>query len=150
LSWIRVGLYGALLVFSLGLLVLACARINYTLHLASTDPLNNGKAFYDPVVPELIFTTLITMGWSGLMLFLFFNNTSKIQFLRLYGDELIGLVLLWLLWIGGAASATTLWGNLSFCQQFSPCQIISALETFAWFGWITLTAMIIISVVVVI
>ncbi|KAF9075366.1 hypothetical protein BDP27DRAFT_1285954 [Rhodocollybia butyracea] len=150
LSWARVGLYGALLIFSFILFVLSCARINYTLHLSRGDPLNNGRDFYDPVVPELIFTTLVTMGWSGLMLFLFFKGTLKIRFLRLYGDELVGLVILWLFWIGGAAAASTLWGNLSFCQQFQACQVLSALETFAWFGWLTLTAMIIISVVVVI
>ncbi|KAJ3730533.1 hypothetical protein C8R42DRAFT_10086 [Lentinula raphanica] len=142
LLWIRVGLYGALLLFSVILLALSCARINYTLHLPPGDPLNGGRNFYDPVIPELIFTTLVTIGWSGLILFLSLSDSFKLRFPRLYGDELIGLVILWFFWIGGAGAASSLWGDLSFCQQFSACRILSALEAFAWFGWITLTGMI--------
>ncbi|KAJ4490728.1 hypothetical protein J3R30DRAFT_126076 [Lentinula aciculospora] len=149
LRWIRIGLYGALLAFSLILLALACARINYTLHIPRGDPLNGGRDFYDPVIPELIFATLITLGWSSLMLFLFFSNTLNLRFPKLYGDELIGLAILWFFWIGGAGAASRLWGDLSFCQQFQACQILSALEAFAWIGWLILTVMIVLQVVVV-
>jgi len=149
-GWIRAGLYVALLAFSFILFVLSCARINYTLHLARTDPLNGGRPFYDPVIPELIATTLITMAWSIIMLVLFFINPSNIRLLRRYGEELIGLVILWFLWIGGAASASTIWGTLSFCQEFQTCQILSALEAFAWFGWLTLIALIVSSIVAVV
>ncbi|KAJ3785655.1 hypothetical protein GGU10DRAFT_312511 [Lentinula aff. detonsa] len=149
LGWIRVGIYGALLVFSFILLALSCARINYTLHLPRGDPLNGGRDFYDPVIPELIFTTLVTIGWSCLMLFLFFSDAVRSRFPRLYGDELIGLVILWFFWIGGAGAASSIWGDLSFCQQFQACRILSALEVFAWFGWLTLTGIITLSTVVV-
>ncbi|KIK55912.1 hypothetical protein GYMLUDRAFT_47504 [Collybiopsis luxurians FD-317 M1] len=150
LGLVRVGLYGSLLLSSFILFALSCARINYTLHLPRGDPLNGGRNFYDPVVPELIVTMPLTMFWSGLMLFMFFSNAVKLPFPRMYGDELIGLAILWFLWIGGAAAASNLWGDLSFCQQFQACQILSALEAFAWLGWLVLTAMIIISVVVIV
>ncbi|KAF5365138.1 hypothetical protein D9757_012617 [Collybiopsis confluens] len=134
--------------FSLILFAISCARINYTLHLPRGDPLNGGRDFYgtrcwikmaiyegllpsvpylysriDPVVPELIVTTLISM----------------LPFPRMYGDELIGLTMLWLLWIGGAAAAS----------QFQACQLLSALEAFAWLGWLVLSGIIAISIVVI-
>ncbi|KAE9398865.1 hypothetical protein BT96DRAFT_713522 [Gymnopus androsaceus JB14] len=148
IGWIRAGLYVALLIFSFILFALSCARINYTLHLSRTDPLNRGISFYDPVIPELIFTTLVTMAWSGLMLVLFFSDALKIPFLKRHGEELIGIIVLWFFWVGGAAAASALWGDLSFCQQFQTCQVLSALEAFAWFGWLTLTALIVLSLVV--
>ncbi|KAJ3730517.1 hypothetical protein C8R42DRAFT_730978 [Lentinula raphanica] len=104
----------------------------------------------DPVVAELLFTSIVTMLWCALMYVHF-------EFLRLYWQELIGLVILWFFWIGGAAAASvsdlppkSIFGDLSACQQFRACQILSALLAFAWLGWITLTVMLIISIVVMI
>ena len=51
-------------VFSLVLLGLSAARINYTEHLSPTDPLNGGHHFYDPVVAELLATSIIVTLWS--------------------------------------------------------------------------------------
>ncbi|KAJ3753145.1 hypothetical protein EV360DRAFT_53954, partial [Lentinula raphanica] len=95
----------------------------------------------DPVVAELLFTSIVTMLWCALMYF---------EFLHLYWQELISLVILWFFWIGGAAAASSIFGDLSACQQFRACQILSALLAFAWLGWITLTVMLIISIVVMI
>lgn len=41
-----------------------------------------------------------------LRLCLFFIETLKLEFLRLYWHELIGLIILWLFWLGGAAAAS--------------------------------------------
>ncbi|KAJ3767996.1 hypothetical protein FB446DRAFT_753050 [Lentinula raphanica] len=140
LGLIRAGLYATLLVFTFILFVLCCVRINDTLQVN----------FYDPVVAELLFTSIVTMLWCALMLCIFFVTTLKFEFLRLYWQELIGLVILWFFWIGGAAAASSIFGDLSACQQFRACQILSALLAFAWLGWITLTVMLIISIVVMI
>ncbi|KAJ4490738.1 hypothetical protein J3R30DRAFT_3424752 [Lentinula aciculospora] len=137
---IRAGLYASLLVFTFILFVLCCSRINDTLQLH----------FYDPVIAELLFTSIVTMLWCALMLCIFFIETIKFEFLRLYWQELIGLVILWFFWIGGAAAASSIFGDLVSCQQLQACQILSAILAFAWLGWIILTVMLIISIVVLI
>jgi hypothetical protein len=46
------------------LLGLSAARINYTENLSPTDPLNGGQDFYDPVIAELLATSIIVTLWS--------------------------------------------------------------------------------------
>ncbi|KAJ3785664.1 hypothetical protein GGU10DRAFT_354165 [Lentinula aff. detonsa] len=140
LGLIRAGLYAVLLVFAFILFVLCCVRINDTLQ----------ANFYDPVIAELLFTSIVTMLWCGLMLCIFFVETLKFEFIRLYWQELIGLVILWFFWIGGAAAASNIFGDLDLCRQFQACQLLSAVLAFAWLGWIVLTVMLIISIVVMI
>ncbi|KAF9556217.1 hypothetical protein CPC08DRAFT_104736 [Agrocybe pediades] len=136
---IRMCLYGALTLFSFILFCLTAARINYTNHIPKGDPLNRGRNFTDPVAGEILFTTLITMPWSIFMILCIHKRLEKPYFTFLY--EIIGLAILWLFWIGGAAGATTPWGSLGWCQQFEACRILSALVAFAWLGWIVLTAL---------
>ncbi len=67
-------------VFSIVLLGLTSARIHYTSDLPAGDPLNDGVSFYgernvtaiteprlkyfpDPIVVELLVTTILTMAW---------------------------------------------------------------------------------------
>ncbi|THU90554.1 hypothetical protein K435DRAFT_728250 [Dendrothele bispora CBS 962.96] len=138
---VRIGLYITLLVFSFILFCLCCARIHYTTTLSRRDPLNNGVPFYDPSVAELIFTTLVTMMWIGFMMFLFFKR-MELKFPRLFRDELIIMIILWVFWLGGTSAATAVWPDLSFCQQFETCRVLSALLGFAWLGFITLTFLI--------
>jgi hypothetical protein len=57
----RFFLYIALILFSLVLFCLSAARLYYTTHLSSSDPLNAGVAYYDPVVVLLLVTALFTM-----------------------------------------------------------------------------------------
>jgi hypothetical protein len=51
-------------VLSLVLLGLSAARIHYTENLSPDDPLNGGQDFYDPVVAELLATSIIVTLWS--------------------------------------------------------------------------------------
>ncbi|KAF8957201.1 hypothetical protein BDZ97DRAFT_119277 [Flammula alnicola] len=135
---IRMALYGALLLFSFILFCLAATRLNYTNHLPKGDPLNHGRNFYDPIVVEVLITTLLTMPWAifiGLSIHKRYENPYVSTFLA----EIIGLSVLWTFWIAGAAGSSQPWGNLSFCQQFEACRVLSALVGFAWLGWITLS-----------
>ncbi|CAA7263978.1 unnamed protein product [Cyclocybe aegerita] len=137
---LRIGLYGALTLFSFILFCLCAARLNYTTHLPPSDTLNGGRPFYDPVVVELLVSTLMTMPWS---LFIIYSIHTRYEnkYVSTFLSEIIGLAILWLFWIAGAAVATNIWGDLTFCQQFAACQILSALLAFAWLGWIILTAL---------
>lgn len=137
---VRMGLYGALAVFSFLLFVLSCARLNYTLTLDPRDGLNGGRRFYDPVIAELLFTTLITMPWAGFMIFSIHKRYEN-KFVSKFRDEMIGLSIIWLFWMVGTGIATSMWSNLAGCQQYNACRVLSALLAFAWLGWIVLTAL---------
>jgi len=127
--------------FSFILFALSAARIHYTTHLPRGDPLNGGNDFYDPVVAELLFTTLITMAWSGFIIYCIHRRVEN-KYVHTFRGELIGLAVLWLFWIAGAAVASSFWGNLGWCQQFEACRLLTALVAFSWLGWLVLTAII--------
>ncbi|KAK7046128.1 hypothetical protein VNI00_007131 [Paramarasmius palmivorus] len=102
------------------------------------------------------------MGWCGFMwvlsllrststlpsvanrIFLYFRNTVN-PVIKHYREELVVLLILWLLWLGGAAAASDIWSGLSWCQRFQPCRVLSALLAFVWLGFLTLTAIIALS-----
>ncbi|KAJ3506959.1 hypothetical protein NMY22_g17083 [Coprinellus aureogranulatus] len=137
---LRLGLYGALAICSFLLFIMSCARLNYTLHLDKNDPLNEGRPFYDPVVAELLFTSLVSMPWCGFMIYSIHKRYEN-RYISKFRDEMIALSLLWLFWIVGSAIATTMWRNLGWCQHINACRVLSALLAFAWLGWIALTAL---------
>jgi hypothetical protein len=142
---LRVGLYVALGLFSIVLLGLSGARIRYTTHLENGDPLNNGVNFYDPVVAELLFTSLVTFFWSIFML-LTLHKRWEHGFVSTFLFEIIVDVVLWLFWLGGAAAASHIWSDIHWCQMYKPCRILSALLAFAWLGWIVLTVLLVITI----
>ncbi|TFK37283.1 hypothetical protein BDQ12DRAFT_653179 [Crucibulum laeve] len=135
---LRIALYGTLALFSLVLFGLSAARLRYTTHLPPGDPLNGGTPFYDPIVAEILFTTLMTMAWSIFIIHAI-HKRAEHRFVSRFRDEIIGLAILWLFWIIGAGIATSIWGDLSFCQEFRACRILTALVAFCWLGWIILT-----------
>lgn len=135
---LRISLYFTLALFSFILLALTGARLNYTEHLPRGDPLNGGHNFSDPVVGELLFTSLITMAWSAFIIYTI-HKCAENKYVSTFAAELVGLFVLWLFWISGAAVATSIWGNLSFCQQFEACRVLSAMLAFTWLGWIVLS-----------
>lgn len=74
-----------------------------------------------------------------------------------FGVECVTLSLLWLMWFVGTAIATvsnllhvrvnriltdkhtqSTWGNLGWCQQYSPCRLLTALVAITWIGWVLL------------
>jgi hypothetical protein len=119
MGWLRASLYVALLVFTFILFVLCCVRINDTLQ----------AHFYEPVIAELLFTSIVTMLWCGLMLCIFFLEAIKFEFLRLYWQEFIAVVILWFLWIGGAAAASVCCLLLFSVATLSPSTLAIALTT---------------------
>ncbi|KAF9039834.1 hypothetical protein BJ165DRAFT_1530850 [Panaeolus papilionaceus] len=137
---VRISLYCALAFFTFILFCLTAARLNYTGNLPPGDPLNGGRNFHDPIAVELLITCLMTIPWS-IFVALTIHNRWENPHLFSFKGEIAGLSLIWVFYISGAAVATSMWGNLSFCQSFSTCRLLSALVAFTWLGWLCLSAL---------
>ncbi|KAF8890930.1 hypothetical protein BD779DRAFT_1515271 [Infundibulicybe gibba] len=141
---LRIALYCVLTLFSVVLLGLSAARIHYTTHLPRGDPLNGGKNFYDPIVVELLVTSILTIPWS-IFIIISIHKRVESRLVSLFRGEIIGLAVLWLFWLVGAAIATSIWGDLSFCHKYQACRILTALVAFSWMGWIILSIILAVS-----
>jgi len=141
---LRIGLYAGLILFSFILFCLSVARLNYTTHLHSGDSTNSGGVFYDPIVVEILVTTLLTIPWS-IFIGWSIHKRYENRYLSTFRGEIIGLSILWIFWIAGAAGASHPWGSLSLCQQLEACRVLSALVAFSWLGWLTLSAILALS-----
>jgi len=143
LPTIRVALYIVLGLFSVVLLGLTAARIHYTEHLPASDPLNNGHNFYDPIIAELLVCALLAMVWCPLVVHMI-HGRNEYRFLSKVWHELVGLSILWIMWLVGAAVATSIWPNLpSFCSHFKACRLLDAILAFAWLGWFITSALVV-------
>ncbi|KAF7330263.1 hypothetical protein MVEN_02464000 [Mycena venus] len=137
LGIIRTFLYCTFGLFSLVLFGLTAARLHYTTHLPPGDPLNNGKNFFDPIVAELLFSSLFGMAWA-IYAVLTIHHMREDRLIFSFASEIFVLSVLFVLYLVGAAIATSIWGNLSFCHQFQACRILTAMVAFAWMSWIVI------------
>jgi len=144
ISGIRVALYVVLFLFSIVLLGLTADRLHYTLHLPPFDPLNNGNPFYDPIVAELLASSILTMLWSCYSIHTI-HRGYEYGLASSFTGEIVGLFILFVMWLVGAAIATSFWGALSWCWVYQPCRVLTALVAFAWLGWIVLFALLLMS-----
>jgi len=140
---LRLWLYAILWLFSVILLSLTIARLNYTLHLPKGDPLNHGSDFYDPVVVELLVDSFLAFAFVPFVFnllnrFLIFSVSKAVI-------EAIALGILWLLWLIGCGIATSIWPNLAFCYNFEACRVLAAMTAFAWLGWLTICVLLVLS-----
>ncbi|PVF99203.1 hypothetical protein CPB86DRAFT_315518 [Serendipita vermifera] len=135
---VRFILYCAFFLWSFLLFIFCIVRLSYTTRWRGEPSLNGGAPFYDPCVVELLVSSILGGGFAILML-LFLYNRNKSDPLTKIWFEVVCLALLWLLWLGGAAAASTVWPDLSWCIRYSPCVILQVLMAWAWLGWITLT-----------
>jgi hypothetical protein len=111
-------------VFSVVLLGLTSARIHYTENLSPDDPLNGGVHFYDPIIAELLVTSILVILWSMfasvfcLQVFLNVARTNPILsvhaiymrcdrlVIHTFAVEAIALSMLFVMWLVGTAIAT--------------------------------------------
>jgi len=135
LSAARIPLYLTLWLFSIILLALTAARIDFT----------NKIGFYEQVIAELLVCSLFALLFAPFVL-RFVHRYSDHEVLSYHPItvELVALAILWLMWLIGAAVASTDWPDLSACQS-SQCSLISAILGFAWLGWITIIALIVVA-----
>jgi hypothetical protein len=147
LGIIRTFFYCIFGAFSMVLFGLTAARLHYTTHLPLGDPLNNGKSFYDPIVAELLFSSLFGMAWA-IYAVLTIHHMREDRWIFSFAAEILVLSILFLLYLVGAAIATSIWGNLSFCHQFQACRILTVMVAFAWMSWIVILCSLVASVFV--
>ncbi|KAN0080362.1 hypothetical protein V8E55_009928 [Tylopilus felleus] len=146
---LRFVLYCILFIFAVVTLALSAVRIHYTTHLPPTDPTNYGIQFYDPVVIELLVTSILTVFWAPFVARTIHSRLEH-RFFSSFAAELIGLFVFFLLWLVGAAIATrtsnppdihVYWGNLSSCWFQWECRTLTALLAFAWLSWLVVFAL---------
>ncbi|KAI0776510.1 hypothetical protein BD413DRAFT_610140 [Trametes elegans] len=130
----RVGLYVLLWLCSAVLLGLAATRIHYTLHLPLGDPLNNGQSFYDPIIVELLVSSVLAVVWSSYIIHVIRKRREYGRFSS-FAFELVGLLVIFTLYLVGAAIATADWGDLFWCHQYWQCRLLTVLVAFAWADW---------------
>jgi len=138
ITWVnslRLPLYITLWVFSFVLLGLTSARLNYT----------NKGGFYDQIVAELLVCSLFALLFIPFVLRLIHRYLDHPALShRPDAVEFLSLAILWLLWLVGASVATSMWPDLSYCQGYEPCRVLSAMLGFAWLGWLTISALLVI------
>jgi len=135
LTFFRLVCYAILWVFATCTLGMAAARLHYTLHLPPHDPLNGGHSFYDKIIAEIVAAAGLTMLLTPL-LFVRIHRRHDNGFMSTFGGELVGLMILFILWIVGAAIATKKWGNLNWCHVYGACRLLTAIVAFTWMSWI--------------
>jgi len=135
LTTFRMVCYVILLLFSAVTVGLTAARLHYTLHLPLHDPLNGGVDFYDPIIAEILATACLSIILVPFLI-VRIHRRHEHGFLSTFLVELIGLLLLFFLWIVGAAVATQKWGNLNWCHTYTACRLLTAIVAFTWMSWI--------------
>jgi len=135
LPTLRIASYAILVLFSFIVFCLTIARLAYTENLPRGDPLNRGKDFYDPDIVELLVTTMMSIAWAVFVIRTIHRRVED-NLVSTFRGELVGLFIIWMFWIVGTGIATSQWGNLGFCQEFSACRILSAIVAFSWLCWI--------------
>ncbi|KAJ7638127.1 hypothetical protein B0H17DRAFT_1106223 [Mycena rosella] len=142
LGIIRTCLYCVFGLFSLVLFGLTAARLQYTTHLPLGDPSTTG------IISSLLFSALLGMIWSVYAV-IAIHHMREDRWIYSFFSEILVLSALFLLYLVGAAIATHIWGDLSFCQQFRACRILTTMVAFAWMSWIVLLGSLVASIVVV-
>lgn len=128
---VRTALYSFLWVISLIELGLSGYRVHHTHKVAG---------FYDPVVAELIFISVLTMLWIPFALFLQVRKSHALQrgasrgFAPLHG-EMVGLWLVWIFWLVGDAVVTHKWPNSFQTGSGKQAHILNAIVAFGWIAF---------------
>ncbi|KAL1748117.1 hypothetical protein HDZ31DRAFT_30374 [Schizophyllum fasciatum] len=138
-SPLRKGLYTLLSLLSIILIGLTLTRIVRT---ESVYP----QGFYDRIVAELLATSLLTLPWT---LHAFHSLQRRIDtgLGRSFSHEFGVLLVLWILWLVGAAIATSHWTDLYSCWYEFSCRLLTAIVAIAWSGFGVLTLLLITSAV---
>ncbi|TFK37277.1 hypothetical protein BDQ12DRAFT_753354 [Crucibulum laeve] len=132
---VRSTLYILLFMSSAVLLGLTCKRVNYTEKMKHPDILSTKTHFYNAIIVELLVTSSFAIIWSLWMLSVLLARLGRGP-LSNYGSELVGLIIIWVMFIVGAAITTHKWSNLKWCRgHFRPCRILETIKAMGWICW---------------
>ncbi|KAF9038331.1 hypothetical protein BDZ89DRAFT_1129682 [Hymenopellis radicata] len=124
----------------------------YRIHFTETVAFRN--SFYDPIIVELLVSAILAIIWIPVTVVLIIDenadNTYRTHNVR--ADrlprrvlvELLGLFILWVMWLVGASITTNkiIPGN-NYCARFAfftkECNTLTSILVFAWVGWSMLT-----------
>ncbi|KAL1695449.1 hypothetical protein GGG16DRAFT_99763 [Schizophyllum commune] len=140
-SPLRKGLYALLTLLSITLAGLTITRIVNT---ESVPP--PGRGSYDKVTAELLASSLLTIPWA---IHAIHSLRRRIDtgFGRSFAHELGALLVLWLLWLIGAAVATSHWTDQYSCWYQFSCRLLTAITAIAWSGFAIITFLVIASAI---
>ncbi|KAF5378574.1 hypothetical protein D9615_007125 [Tricholomella constricta] len=131
----RIALYALLAVFSIILIGLTASRIHHTKSLSSPDPLHAGFGYYDPIVVELLVTSIFSFLWALPLMFCIGARTEA-GFIGSYLFEMVGLFILWVMYLVGAAIFSHKFHGVSFCRGFfNQCRVVTAILAWSWINW---------------
>ncbi|KAF4623247.1 hypothetical protein D9613_002330 [Agrocybe pediades] len=121
---------------SVVLLGLTAWRIHYTKTLAMGDILTTRSHFFDPIIAELLATSIL-----GFLFSLWFISAIMARVgrgpLGRYSSELASLFILFVMFLVGAAITTHKWSNLKFCRgSFKVCRMLETIKAFSHILWI--------------
>ncbi|KAL5520179.1 hypothetical protein ACEPAG_9392 [Sanghuangporus baumii] len=128
----RGALYGLLWTMAVIELGLTAYRIHYT---------NNTFDTYDPIIVELLVTSILTITWIPVILLtlrgILGPSRKRLGFLH---RESSRNLILWIMWLVGGAIATHKWPRRSFAGPGKQGRILTTIIAFAWieFGLLTL------------
>lgn len=125
----RLAIYALLWVVSVILLGLTAYRVNVT---------ETQFESYELIIVELLVTCILTILWAPFA----FLMLTKDRFNDTFGSprvhhEMIGVAILWLFWLVGAADTTNqiLPGHNYCFTDGKQCDVLTAILAFAWIGW---------------
>jgi len=130
----RLTIYSIIWVFSVILLGLTAYRVHVT-------ESRRFRAGYEPIIVELLVTSILTMLWTPFALFMLFHDRFEDTFRspRIH-HEYVGLSILWLMWLVGAVTTTNqIIPGHNWCGPGKQCDILTAILAFAWINWSLMT-----------
>jgi len=143
---VRFYLYCFFFLWTILLFALTASRLSYTENIPPGDPLNDGIDFFDPSVVALLVSSIVALMFAPFMIYTLQTQWTH-RYLSVVYVEIIAAFFLWILWLGSTAAATDVWPDLSFCIQYRACTNLQAMIAFAWLGWLSLSAIILITAV---
>ncbi|KAM0750411.1 hypothetical protein T439DRAFT_326380 [Meredithblackwellia eburnea MCA 4105] len=136
----RTILYSVFLFCAFLTFILAAALTGKTESYSHDFGFYTGGGYYYAPAAELIAAGILALLVVGPLHFFFHRREAPSIFSTLI-VEIIVVFVFWMLFLGGAAAMASQLPGLSTCSGFAICDIASALEAFAWLGWISLTAL---------